>query len=44
MALKWGGQELLQNVWYWDNEKLTSEGINNNLLLTMDDEEDPSFI
>ena len=38
MAVKSGGLELLQKVWEWANENLTSEEINNNLLLITDDE------
>jgi hypothetical protein len=37
MAVKWGGLELLQKVWEWANEKLTSEEINNILLLATDE-------
>ena len=38
MAVKCGGLELLQKVWEWANEKLTSEELNNILLLATDDE------
>ena len=33
MAAQYSILEILQKVWEWANEKLTSEKINNNLLL-----------
>ena len=35
---KRGKLEILQKVWEWANEKLTTEGINNKLLLGTDNE------
>jgi uncharacterized protein YuzE len=36
MAVGYGGLEMLEKTWQWANEKLTTEEINNNLLLATD--------
>jgi len=38
MAAEWGRLEILQVVWEWVNEKLTTEDISNSLLLATDNE------
>jgi hypothetical protein len=39
VAANRGGLEILQKVWEWANEKLTTEEINNKLLLATDKRE-----
>ena len=44
MAAGRGRLEILEKVWEWSNEKLTTQEINNNLLLARDIKGNPSFI
>jgi hypothetical protein len=38
VAAKWGNLEILQNIWELGKQKLTTEVINNKLLLATDKE------